>query len=151
MVDRISGTVKWFDPGKGYGFIARSDGRGDVFVHISDVQNSGLGDLQEGQRVSFDLKRTDKGWNAVKLALGGGAPSRPALATDSPADYLEGGYFDDEGQVKPAVVDTWAEEAAKVLGRSGITSHQLRRFFNQLRAVEAKLDTQSFSASIAEF
>jgi len=63
-----------------------------------------------------------------------------------PGDYLKGGYFDEEGQVKPAVVDTWAEEVAKVLGRSGITSHQLRRFFNQLRAAEAKLDTQSFSA-----
>ena len=63
-----------------------------------------------------------------------------------PEDYLEGGYFDAEGQVKPAVVDTWAEEVAKVLGSSGITSSQLRRFFNQLRAIEAKLDTLSFNA-----
>lgn len=63
-----------------------------------------------------------------------------------PEDYLQGGYFDEEGQVKPAVVDAWAERVAKVLGSSGITSHQLRRFFNQLRAVEAKLETKSFNS-----
>ncbi len=153
MTDRITGTVKWFDASKGYGFIARSDGRGDVFVHISDVQNSGLGDLQEGQRVSFDLERTDKGWNAVKLALGGGAPSRPALATDFPADYLEGGYFETvEGKrrVKPVVVDKWAETVARVLGRGDMKAHQLRRFFNKARAIESKLDSEPFAAVVTD-
>ena len=55
------GTVKWFNPTKGYGFITPEKGGGaDVFVHISDVQNAGLNTLNEGQRVSYEIK-TDKG------------------------------------------------------------------------------------------
>ena len=50
-----TGTVKWFNPGKGFGFIAPSDGSKDVFVHISAVDRSGLGPLTEGQKVSFDV------------------------------------------------------------------------------------------------
>ena len=46
-----TGTVKWFNTTKGYGFIAPEDGATDVFVHISAVQNSGMTDLQEGQQV----------------------------------------------------------------------------------------------------
>ncbi|WP_041795739.1 cold-shock protein [Pararhodospirillum photometricum] len=51
------GTVKWFNNTKGYGFIQPEDGSTDVFVHISAVQRSGLGDLQEGQKLSFDTVR----------------------------------------------------------------------------------------------
>ena len=51
------GTVKWFNPTKGFGFIQPEDGTKDVFVHISAVERSGLGNLQEGQKVSFDLER----------------------------------------------------------------------------------------------
>jgi CspA family cold shock protein len=47
------GTVKWFDPRRGYGFIQPEDGLQDVFVHISAVERSGIGNLHEGQRVSF--------------------------------------------------------------------------------------------------
>jgi len=50
-----TGTVKWFNAGKGFGFIAPSDGSKDVFVHISAVDRSGLGTLNEGQQVSFDV------------------------------------------------------------------------------------------------
>jgi len=50
-----TGTVKWFNPIKGYGFITPEDGSKDVFVHMSDVQNAGLGTLNEGQRVEFDI------------------------------------------------------------------------------------------------
>lgn len=50
-----SGTVKWFNPQKGYGFIQPSDGAKDVFVHISAVERAGLGRLTEGQKVSFDI------------------------------------------------------------------------------------------------
>src|SRR5262245_17620049 len=50
-----SGTVKWFNPTKGYGFIQPSDGGKDVFVHISAVQRAGLTSLNEGQRVEFEL------------------------------------------------------------------------------------------------
>ncbi|HVJ54413.1 MAG TPA: cold-shock protein [Aliidongia sp.] len=50
-----TGTVKWFNLQKGFGFIARDDGGNDAFVHISAVERSGLGDLREGQKVGFDL------------------------------------------------------------------------------------------------
>ena len=55
-----TGTVKWFNPGKGYGFIAPSDGSKDVFVHVSAVDRSGLGTLTEGQKISFDVT-TERG------------------------------------------------------------------------------------------
>ena len=51
-----SGTVKWFNTTKGYGFIQPEDGGKDVFVHISAVERAGLRGLNEGQRVSFQLK-----------------------------------------------------------------------------------------------
>lgn len=50
-----SGTVKWFNPTKGYGFIQPDDGSKDAFVHISAVQNSGLASLDEGQKVNYEL------------------------------------------------------------------------------------------------
>jgi cold shock protein len=56
-----NGTVKWFNATKGFGFIQPEDGTADVFVHISDVQRSGLGDLTDGQRLSFDVQRGQKG------------------------------------------------------------------------------------------
>lgn len=49
------GTVKWFNPNKGYGFIQPDDGGSDVFVHISAVEKAGLSSLSEGQRVSYEL------------------------------------------------------------------------------------------------
>ena len=62
------GTVKWFNSQKGYGFIQPEDGTKDVFVHISAVERSGLGDLREGQRVSFELERGNQGkTSAVNL------------------------------------------------------------------------------------
>ncbi|MGO9135329.1 MAG: cold-shock protein [Methylovirgula sp.] len=50
-----TGTVKWFNAQKGFGFIAPDDGGTDAFVHISAVERSGLGSLREGQRVGFEL------------------------------------------------------------------------------------------------
>jgi CspA family cold shock protein len=51
-----SGTVKWFNTDKGYGFIAPDGGGKDVFVHISAVQRSGLNDLKDNQKVTYDLE-----------------------------------------------------------------------------------------------
>ena len=56
-----SGTVKWFNDSKGYGFIAPEDGSKDVFVHISAVERAGMGNLHEGQRLSFELERGQQG------------------------------------------------------------------------------------------
>jgi len=50
-----SGTVKWFNPQKGYGFIEPSDGGKDAFVHISAVEQAGMSTLREGQKVEFEL------------------------------------------------------------------------------------------------
>jgi CspA family cold shock protein len=62
------GTVKWFNTTKGFGFIQPEDGSADVFVHISDVERSGLGSLKEGQRVAYELMRGKNGKsNATNL------------------------------------------------------------------------------------
>ena len=62
------GTVKWFNPAKGFGFIQPEDGSKDVFVHISAVERSDLGTLREGQKVSFELERGQQGkTSAVNL------------------------------------------------------------------------------------
>jgi CspA family cold shock protein len=55
------GTVKWFNAQKGYGFIQPDDGSKDVFVHISAVEQAGLGNLREGQKLSFELERGQQG------------------------------------------------------------------------------------------
>jgi CspA family cold shock protein len=66
-----NGTVKWFNPTKGYGFIQPEDGSKDVFVHISAVERAGLGNLHEGQKVSFDLERGQQGkTSAVNIKAG---------------------------------------------------------------------------------
>ena len=60
-----TGTVKWFNTTKGYGFIAPEEGDTDVFVHISAVQNSGMTDLKEGQQVSYELEEGKNGKTAA--------------------------------------------------------------------------------------
>ncbi len=55
----LTGVVKWFNPGKGYGFIAPDTGGDDIFVHISAVQHAGLRKLNEGERVRFALQQRE--------------------------------------------------------------------------------------------
>lgn len=59
--ERTSGTVKFFNTTKGFGFIARDDGQADAFVHISAVQRAGMTGLEEGDRVAFDIEVDDRG------------------------------------------------------------------------------------------
>ena len=69
MAERETGTVKWFDNSKGYGFIQRAAGE-DVFVHFRAIQGEGFKSLTEGERVQFDLVQGQKGpaaENVVKL------------------------------------------------------------------------------------
>ncbi len=62
-----SGTVKWFNESKGYGFIARDDGQGDVFVHYSSISQEGFKTLAEGQKVTFDIQQGPKGPAAANV------------------------------------------------------------------------------------
>ena len=66
MSDRHNGTVKWFNGGKGYGFIEREDGD-DVFVHFSAIRGDGYRNLEEGQQVEFDIEQGPKGLQAADV------------------------------------------------------------------------------------
>ncbi|ABK43761.1 cold-shock DNA-binding protein family [Magnetococcus marinus MC-1] len=68
MADRITGTVKWFNNDKGFGFIAPDNGSKDVFAHFSEISSgSGFKSLEEGQKVEFSVEPGDKGPKAVKI------------------------------------------------------------------------------------
>jgi CspA family cold shock protein len=62
-----TGTVKWFNESKGYGFLAQDNGGDDVFVHFSAIQGSGFRTLSEGQKVSFDIEQGPKGPQASNV------------------------------------------------------------------------------------
>jgi CspA family cold shock protein len=66
MSNRETGTVKWFNDAKGFGFISRENGE-DVFVHFRSIQGSGFKSLQEGQKVSFTVVQGQKGLQAVAV------------------------------------------------------------------------------------
>jgi CspA family cold shock protein len=68
MSERITGTVKWFNSGKGYGFIQREEGP-DVFVHYTAIQSEGFRTLEEGQQVEFSIVEGPKGPQAADVTL----------------------------------------------------------------------------------
>jgi CspA family cold shock protein len=93
MAERETGTVKWFNAGKGYGFVERDNGEGDVFVHYSAINGAGFKTLDEGQRVEFDVVESDKGPQAQDVqALGESVTSfstEPEDSEDSEDDFSE--------------------------------------------------------------
>jgi cold shock protein len=68
MSERVTGTVKWFNASKGYGFIERQGGP-DVFVHFSAIQSDGYRTLQEGQKVEFSIEKGPKGLQAAQVTV----------------------------------------------------------------------------------
>ena len=68
MSERIIGTVKWFNGSKGYGFLAR-EGGADVFVHFSAIQGEGFKNLEEGQKVEFEVEQGPKGPQASNVTV----------------------------------------------------------------------------------
>ncbi len=67
---RITGTVKWFNSKKGFGFVTRDDNQNDVFVHYSAINSEGFKNLEEGEKVEFEVVQEDKGpraQNVVKI------------------------------------------------------------------------------------
>jgi CspA family cold shock protein len=68
MAERETGTVKWFNSTKGYGFITRDSG-GDVFVHYSAINSQGYRSLEEGQRVEFTVAQGQKGLQAQEVTV----------------------------------------------------------------------------------
>ncbi|MDD3826242.1 MAG: cold-shock protein [Anaerolineaceae bacterium] len=71
MAERETGTVKWFNPDKGYGFIERQGGP-DVFVHHTAIRGEGYRNLEEGQQVEFTVERGPKGLQAADVSVQGG-------------------------------------------------------------------------------
>lgn len=68
MSERTTGTVKWFNSGKGYGFLARENGA-DVFVHFTAIRSDGFRTLEEGQRVEFSIEQGQKGPQAKDVVV----------------------------------------------------------------------------------
>ncbi|AEI74711.1 Cold shock-like protein CspB [Candidatus Moranella endobia PCVAL] len=65
--NKVTGLVKWFDAGKGFGFITPTDGSRDVFVHFSAIQSNNFKTLDEGQRVEFTIEQGQKGPSAANV------------------------------------------------------------------------------------
>jgi CspA family cold shock protein len=67
MSNTATGTVKWFDDAKGFGFITPADGSADLFAHFKEIQGSGFKSLKEGQKVEFIPARGQKGMQATQI------------------------------------------------------------------------------------
>ncbi|WP_160153652.1 MULTISPECIES: cold shock domain-containing protein CspD [unclassified Microbulbifer] len=80
-----TGTVKWFNNAKGYGFILADEGGEDLFAHYSAIQMEGYRTLKAGQQVQFDIIQGDKGYHAANISL----PTTEAPRASSPAPQAQ--------------------------------------------------------------
>ncbi|NQV83197.1 MAG: cold-shock protein [Rhodospirillales bacterium] len=85
-----TGTVKWFNRAKGYGFIEPEDGEKDAFVHISAVQNAGMETLDEGQKVQYELVEGANGKTSAENIVDLGQGEAPAEASAGDAEAPAG-------------------------------------------------------------
>lgn len=67
--NKVTGSVKWFNESKGFGFLSQSDGGNDVFVHYNAIVSDGFKTLIEGQQVTFNVERDQKGLQAANVCL----------------------------------------------------------------------------------
>ena len=106
-----TGTVKWFNGRKGYGFIEPDDGENDVFVHITAVKDSGLNVLNEGDKVSFELVENRGRMAAEKLAKADSdeAPAEEAKAEEAKAEEADV----EETEAEEAEADTEEAESSE--------------------------------------
>jgi len=112
MAERETGTVKWFNAGKGYGFIERDNGEGDVFVHYSAIGGAGFKTLDEGQRVTFDVVESDKGPQAQDVeALGESATSFSTEPEDSAEMFSDDSDDDSEDDFEDDFEEESEEES----------------------------------------
>ena len=91
-----TGTVKWFNPAKGYGFIEPEDGGQDAFVHISAVERAGLNSLSEGQKISYDLVPGQNGKSAAENLKEASGDNAADEAGDDTEDAANEDEADDE-------------------------------------------------------
>jgi CspA family cold shock protein len=85
----VTGTVKWFNNQKGFGFICPTEGGEDIFAHFSTVEMDGYKSLKSGQTVSFDISRGPKGLHATNIqVVGESATQTPSTTTSTPL-YVE--------------------------------------------------------------
>ena len=100
----VTGTVKWFMPTKGYGFLERRDGSGDLFCHLTAVQASGYETLVQGATVTCEVVDTERGAQVSRIIAVDGPPGRSGGAADSPPrDGFADGTWQDDGADGAAV------------------------------------------------
>lgn len=102
-----TGTVKWFNPEKGFGFITRDNGEKDVFVHHSAIQGSGFRTLNDGERVEFDVVQGQKGPAAEKVVRLDPQPESGPRGGGRSGGYGGGGGYGERGHGERGGRDRW--------------------------------------------
>ena len=148
---RENGVVKWFNSAKGFGFIQRSNGQ-DVFVHFSEIQATGVRNLEEGQVVEFELERGSKGWSANKVVVQPPKDEKhPDEEPTSPtAEYIALTVFDDRIRLASIAPDgsyQFLDSADNLHNILYIYSSETRALENAVEELEALINSSSTKES----